>query len=54
MRVRKALTDDAAAIAKVNIDTWRTAFGGIFPILISRPCHMQIGRRISSIYMPGR
>ncbi len=26
MLVRKAQTDDAAAIAKVNVDTWRSAF----------------------------
>ncbi len=29
MLIRKAVTDDAAAIAKVNVDTWRSAFCGI-------------------------
>ncbi len=29
MRVRKARSDDAASIAKVNVDTWRSAFCGI-------------------------
>jgi len=31
MRIRAAQTDDAAAIAKVHVDTWRMTYRGIVP-----------------------
>lgn len=31
MRVRKAVLDDARAIAKINVDTWRSAYQGLIP-----------------------
>ncbi|MYB75963.1 MAG: GNAT family N-acetyltransferase [Chloroflexi bacterium] len=31
MRIRKASTQDAAAIARVHVNTWRTTYAGILP-----------------------
>ncbi len=31
IRVREAVSGDAAAIARVHVDTWRTAYAGILP-----------------------
>lgn len=31
MHIRKAAVEDAAAIAKVHVDSWRTTYKGIMP-----------------------
>lgn len=31
MHLRVATTDDAAAIARIHVDTWRTTYSGIVP-----------------------
>lgn len=31
MRIRPATIDDAANMAKVRVDTWRSAYSGIIP-----------------------
>ena len=34
MNVRRAVPDDAAAIARIHVDTWRDTYAGILPDLV--------------------
>ncbi len=39
MNVRRAVPDDAAAIARIHVDTWRDTYAGILPdrVLLNMP-----------------